>query len=223
LLWCRTVSAITPPFDQCITLATRDEFDPSLVAPWRAAMPDAWALKILLDSERSVSHALAALRSVTSGRLGGRTLAVLVGATSALATQWTRACSTLAIAHARPISTIIVGVGRPRMRSRTLHAAAMIAAATGARLIGVHRVESRDEARSTGAVIAANARVSVLGSARVRFDELRIEVAPSSADAIEAVARESNADVVVIGRRGSGGQVASAILRSGAFSTLSVV
>jgi len=62
----------------------------------------------------------------------------------------------------------------------------------------VHRVDARDEARSTGAVIAANARVSVLGSTRVRFEDLRIEVARSNFEAIERVAREVDADVVVV-------------------------
>jgi hypothetical protein len=217
------VSAITPPFDQCVTLSTGKDFDASLVAPWRAALPNAWSMKILIEGERSVTDALAALRSITGGPLSGRTLAVLVGETSAFATAWPRACSTLTIAVARPIRTIVVGVGRPRMRSRTLHTAATIAAVTGARLIGVHRVDARDEARSTGAVVAANARVSVLGSTRVRFEDLRIEVARSNFEAIERVAREVDADVVVVGRRAMGGDVASALIGARTFSTLAVV
>jgi hypothetical protein len=223
LLGCRTVSNPPPPFDRCVTLSTREDLDDALVAPWRAALPEAHAVKILLDREVAVSKALAALRSVTRGRLGGRTLAVLVGAASALAKAWPAACSTLTITRARPIGTIVVGVGRPRIRSRTLHTAAAIAAVTGARLFGVHRVQSRDEALSTGAVIAANARVSVLGSTRMRFEEVRIEAAPSSAEAIERVARAIDADVVVVGRRGAGAGAASALVSALGFSTLVVI
>lgn len=205
-------------FEQSVTVALDREFDPSKTAQWRAALPAAWSMTVLLqhlDSTREVERVLR-----ESG--GGHTLAVLMGATRSLATAPNIACTTLTDCSVLPITTILVAIGAPRARSRTMRTAARIAARTGAALFGVHCVQDTTAARSKGAVLGANARVVAQGDARVAFESVRVEPTTNAVAAVEAVAREVRADLVVVGKRSARSKLASALSRSLAFSTLAV-
>jgi nucleotide-binding universal stress UspA family protein len=168
----------------------------SLLAPSRATM--------IALSESTVAALTASASAAGVGRLDGGALLALYGERGrALAGRCAGPCSSLVFPPSGAPKRVLVAVGRPRQRSRTLATAAWIAERAGARLWGVHASPGDSGPTGTGAAVAANARAASVGVGRVAFQELFVVHDGDASGAILHAAARVDADLIVLGGRSS--------------------